>query len=355
MYILLTSMLFHVELRYRLPIYPALLPYAAWALSQIVGFRRQETGDRRQETEGRHNYRAPRISRLVSPGHLVIWSTGAALTCLAIAGVTLLHRPYVSESWLLTRKHTQLWQAQRALEGGDAAGARMHAAAALALDPEGALAPVALARAALAQGDQAGALTALDRAIAALPAHPYAHLLRAAILRDQGDLAGARAEFSYETRSLEDLQGWSWQAFAPFAVPPAGVDVGGALDLGYLRGFWPAVTGDSRWSKSEAEIALGVPQAASARLELKLNGDRPAAASPPRVSILVDERELGQLVTAPGWHSYSFAIPAELISATRRLIITLRSDTFRPRDFDRTSPDSRALGVLVGRVEITTQ
>ena len=32
LYILLTSMLFHVELRYRLPIYPALLPYAAWTL-----------------------------------------------------------------------------------------------------------------------------------------------------------------------------------------------------------------------------------------------------------------------------------------------------------------------------------
>jgi hypothetical protein len=115
------------------------------------------------------------------------------------------------------------------------------------------------------------------------------------------------------------------------------------------------VAGDSRWSKAEAEIVLGVPQGASARLELKLNGDRPAAAPPAHVSISIADRELGQLVAAPGWHSYSFAIPAELIPATRRLMITLRSDTFRPRDFDRSSPDNRALGVLVGRVEITTQ
>jgi hypothetical protein len=133
------------------------------------------------------------------------------------------------------------------------------------------------------------------------------------------------------------------------------VDVGGALDLGYLRGFWPAAPGGSRWSKDEAEIMLSVPQNGSARFELKLNGDRPAGASPLRVRIRVGGRELGQLVAEPGWHSYSFGIPAELIPETRRLIITMRSDTFRPRDFDRSSPDNRALGVLVGRAEVTTQ
>jgi tetratricopeptide (TPR) repeat protein len=133
---------------------------------------------------------------------------------------------------MLARKHTQLWQAQRALDSGDTVGTHAAATAALALDPESALAQVALARAALAQGDPAGALAALDQARAVLPAHPYAHLLRGAILRDQGDLAGARAEFSYEQASLEDLQGWSWQAFAPFAVLPSAVEIGDGLDLG---------------------------------------------------------------------------------------------------------------------------
>jgi hypothetical protein len=73
------------------------------------------------------------------------------------------------------------------------------------------------------------------------------------------------------------------------------------------------------------------------------------------VSIRAGGRELGQLVAEPGWHNYSFAIPAELIPETRRLIITIRSDTFRPRHFDRTSPDNRALGVLVGRAEVIQQ
>ncbi len=332
-YILLSSMLFHVELRYRLPIYPVLLPYASWA---IVNCKLQIA-----------NWARERFSI-----YNLKFTILGALTCLAIAGVTLLHRPYVSESWMLARKHLQLWQDQRALDGGDAAGARAAAYAALALDPESALAQVALARAALAQGDPAGALAALDQAIAALPAHPHAHLLRGAILRDQGDLAGARAELSYEQASLEDLQSWSWQAFAPFAVIPPGLDIGGGLDLGYLRGFWPAAPGGSRWSKEEATIVLGTPRDGSARLELKLDGDRPAGAAPPHVSIRIGEHTLGQLVAEPGWHSYSFAIPAELIPATRRLIITLRSDTVRPRDFDRTSPDNRALGVLVGRVMV---
>jgi 4-amino-4-deoxy-L-arabinose transferase-like glycosyltransferase len=330
LYILLTSMLFHVELRYRLPIYPALLPYAAWIIANWA------------------------------KKHFPIYNLqfailGAALTCLAIAAVTLLHRPYIGESWLLARKHIQLWQSQRALDGGDPARARLAAESALALDPESALAQVALARAALAQGDQAGALAALDRAIRVLPAHPHAHLLRGAILRNQGDQAGARAEFGYEQKSLEDLQDWSWQAFAPFTAPPSVADIGNGLDLGWVRGFWPAAPGGGRWSQLESEIMLGAPPGGNVRLDLKLNSDRPAGAPAPRVRIYISGREIGQLVAEPGWRSYSFAIPAELIPATRRLVLAVRSPTFRPRDYDRISPDNRALGVLVGRVEITTQ
>jgi len=334
LYIVLTSMLFHVELRYRLPIYPALLPYAAWV---IVHCKLQLANWRR--------------------GCLPIYNlqytiSGAALTCLAIVVITLLHRPYVGEAWMLARKHAGLWQAGRALDGGDAAGARASAEHALTLDPESALARVALARAALARGDEVEALSALDQAIAALPAHPHAHLLRGALLRQQGDLAAARAEFGYEQASLEDLQDWSWRMFASFGALPAAVDVGGGLDLGYVRGFWPAEPGGSRWSQSEAEIALGAPSGGGAWLELSLNSRRPVGARAPRVHISVGDREIGQLVAEPGWHSYGFAVPAELIPDTRRLVVAVRSDTFRPRTFDRASPDDRALGVIVGRVEL---
>ncbi|HJZ45621.1 MAG TPA: hypothetical protein VKE41_00585, partial [Roseiflexaceae bacterium] len=337
LYILLTSMLFHVELRYRLPVYPVLLPYAAWALVRIVDCRLQ-IADWRSWKSPIYNLKSAMLA--------------SALTCLAIAGIMLLHRPYVGEAWMLARKHAQLWRAERALAGGDAAGATAAAEAALVLDPDSALGRVALARAALIYGDQDAALIALDQAIAALRAHPHAHLLRGAILRERGDLAGARAEFGYEQASLEDLQRWSSRVFAPLAAYPSAVDVGGGLDLGYVRGFWPAEPGGSRWSTSQAEIVLGAPQAQSLRLELELSGGRPDGATPPHVGISVGGREIGQLLAEAGWHRYGFAIPPDLVPQARRLTVTLSSDTFRPRDFDRASPDNRALGVMVRRVEI---
>jgi len=41
LYTLLTAVIFHVELRYRLPFYPVLIPYAAWALTRIADCRLQ--------------------------------------------------------------------------------------------------------------------------------------------------------------------------------------------------------------------------------------------------------------------------------------------------------------------------
>src|SRR6185503_19836914 len=145
LYTLLTALIFHVELRYRLPLCPVLLPYAAWALARVAGRRSQVTAP------------AGATKVALSPRHLL-----AAVTCLALLALTLLHQPYLSESWMLARKHAQLWQAERSLAGGDASGATSAATAALALDPDSALAHVALARAALIGGEPAPALAELD-------------------------------------------------------------------------------------------------------------------------------------------------------------------------------------------------
>ncbi|KPV43738.1 hypothetical protein SE17_44290, partial [Kouleothrix aurantiaca] len=77
LYTLFTAMLFHTELRYRLPLYPVLLPYAAWALVRTADWRALRS--------------AWRGVRLV----------GAALTVAALVGITLLHAPYLSESVML--------------------------------------------------------------------------------------------------------------------------------------------------------------------------------------------------------------------------------------------------------------
>jgi hypothetical protein len=124
------------------------------------------------------------------------------------------------------------------------------------------------------------------------------------------------------------------------------------LDLGYVRGFWLPEQAGFRWTKSESQVRLAAPESGPVRLVLNLNSGRPAEALPPQVAILIDGSEVGHLVTEVGWRSYSFDIPAALIAGKRQLTVTLRSDTFRPRAFDRASPDDRALGVMVRSVEI---
>ena len=59
-------------------------------------------------------------------------------------------------------------------------------------------------------------------------------------------------------------------------------------------------------------------------------------------------QDVGQLTPTNGWQRYTLALP----SITGPLTITLRSTTFRPRDYDRASPDNRALGVRVRLVAV---
>ncbi len=340
LYTVLTALVFHVELRYRLPLYPALLPYAAWFLVRVADCRPVLSA-----VEGLQiadwNKRQFKIKNLKSKIAL------AFLTCTLATGLMLLNRPYIAESWMLAWKHADLWRAQRALARGDSAGAQAAAQAALDWDSDSALARVALARATLMAGDQPRALDWLDSAIKVLPAHPHAHLLRGAILRAQGQLQAAREELAFEGSSLEDLQGWAWRAFAPAARATSTLDTGGGLDLGFVRGFAPSEDAAFRWSSGESEIMLFAPPGATG-LELRLAAGRPPSAPPATLVVLADGRELGRIQPQNGWRTYSLP----LSHPAGALVLTLRSDTFRPRDYDRASPDDRALGVMVGPVAV---
>ena len=175
LYTVFTGALFHVEYRYRLPLYLALLPCASWALGQLRHWRAIRTG-----------WRSPRA----------LAGLGLGLTLLAL---TCAWRFYPAEAARLGRKHWALWQAERDLAAADAAGlpldqleggiplyaAQAGAATALRHDPRSVLARVLLARIELRSGraDRAGVqlLAAIDQ----LPAHPYAHLVRGDLLRAQ--------------------------------------------------------------------------------------------------------------------------------------------------------------------------
>jgi hypothetical protein len=165
------------------------------------------------------------------------------------------------------------------------------------------------------------------------------------VLRALGEEAAARADLTYETASLEDLQRWGWEVFRPIAPAPESLDIGGGLDLGYLRGFYPAEEGGYRWTRAEAEVRLAT--ASGTELELRLAAMRPAGAVGPVVRVLANGVEIGRITPATEWRTYRLALPDEAIASGDEITVTIVSDTFRPRAFDRASGDNRDLGVAV--------
>ncbi|MFP4437864.1 MAG: hypothetical protein ACLFVO_11510 [Chloroflexaceae bacterium] len=327
LYIVLTAMLFHVELRYRLPLYPVLLPYAALAIVPVG-----------QAAHGRQ-----RRWLIMLP----------LLPVLLIIGVMLLHRPYPAMAWQLGWKHIHLAQAERALVQGDAATATDAAQAALAHDPESVLARVALARAVRLADNPDRAATILREAINILPAHPQPHLLLGDQLRQRGDPAAAHLELRYETASLQDLQTWSWHWLT--TPPPAALDIGGGLDLGMVRGFHAPEEAGWRWTTAVAQVRLTAPVDAD-RLELRLASGRPQAAPAPWLEIRVAGQSLAHFRVAAGWRDYTLLLPTTLPAAATdgasATVIELRSTTFTPRRYDPTSADGRTLGVMVDQIRL---
>jgi 4-amino-4-deoxy-L-arabinose transferase-like glycosyltransferase len=315
LYIVLTGLVFHVELRYRLPIYPALLPYAAWIVAQGLGAWRFLAGWR---------------------------GFGTLATSAAVLALILLHRPYPGEAALLARKHLHLWRSAQARERGYLDQARQQAQAALALDPESALARVALG---LSEPNEAERWW--REAIAVLPQHPYAHLLLGNRLRAGGDLDAARRELAFEANSLEDLQRWSLRTFD--RPPERRVELGDDLDLGLISGFHLPQDGDNaRWTRAGAAVHR---LALESFIHLRLASPRPAAADPAIVQVMLDGESLGSIQVGADWQSFTLEVPESLRG--RAATLSLTTNTFRPRAYDRASPDNRELGVQIDWVATT--
>ena len=330
-YIFATALIFHVELRYRLPVYPVLAPFAALALVRGVHWLHAWLSVR--------PFAFKWLRQIGGQTWLVALAANAAFVTM-----TLLHRNYLAESWLLLNKHTALARAERAVTDSDATAAEHAANAALGWDDTSALARVAQARAALLGGNRAAAEAALNAAIAALPAHPHAHLLRGALLRASGNLAAAKTELAFETASLQDLQAWAWNVFAPISPSPATLAVGSGLDLGFVQGFYPAESG-YRWTKGTAQVQIRVAAGATA-VEFELNPGRPAGVAPPVVIVSSAAGELGRVQLREGWQTYR--VP--LTNPGRTLTVVLQTTTFRPRTFAPANSDNRELGVMLRRV-----
>ncbi|HEY0607679.1 MAG TPA: glycosyltransferase family 39 protein [Herpetosiphonaceae bacterium] len=316
LYILLTGLVFHVELRYRLPLYPALLPYAAWLIA--AGW------------ESRRSWRSWR-------------GVGALATAAAALALVLLHRSYLSEGTMLARKHLHLWQAAQARAQGDLVQATQQAQAALTLDDSSALARVAIGLAAPPEQAERWWQDAINM----LPAHPYAHLLLGNLLRARGEPDAARRELAFEATSLEDLQRWSLRTFDRAAE--SRVDVGDGLDLGLIGGFYlTQEAANARWTRERAAVHR---LALESFIHLRLASPRPPAADPAIVQVALDGMTLGSIEVGGDWQTFTLEVPESLRG--RVATLTLATNTFRPRAYDRASPDNRELGVQVDWIATT--
>ncbi len=317
LYVAGTSLLFHVELRYRLPLYPVLAVAAAPLLPAPA--------------------RRPRSAR---PWRLA----GAGATTVALIALMLLRRPYLQEGVMLARKHWDLWQGDGRL--------------ALRLDPDSALARVQMAapllRDCAEQPDRCTQAEALLReAIRRKPAHAYPHLLLGGLLRRRQAVEAARQELRFETASLEDLQQWMVHRFGPRGEQR--LDLGDGLDLGDIEGFYPAADG-YRWTTGKATIWLRQPRARGV-LRLRLAAGHPGG-KPVPVQIHLGSVDLGSFVVRSGWQTLEVPVPAQDRETARTAVaapvvaLTIEVPTFRPRDFDRASPDNRDLGLEIDWVEL---
>lgn len=319
LYVVLTTLVFHVEYRYRLPLLPALLPFAGLMLAD---WRTALTDLQRRPL-----------------------AAAALLAPVACLTLTLLHANYVVLGWQLGTKHWRLGQAESALARGDAPAARRAAEAALARDPGSALARIALARADLLEGDRLGALQWLDAAVSAVPDHPQAHVLRGDVRRSLGDYAGARTDLAYETASLQDLQRWLWER--SITPAPTRLDLGNGLDLGFIMGFHGPRSGEEgfRWTTHTARLRLSGD---TRIVRLRLASGRPAGTAPVKVMVRARGIPLRTLEVASAWSEHVLELPP---GSEEEILLELKTPTFMPRQFDRASPDGRRLGVKLAWVE----
>lgn len=340
LYTVFTGVLFHVEYRYRLPLYLVLLPCAAWFLDGFWAWRRP------------HLLRQPRV-------------VAAGALGLMVLALTLSFRGYPGEAIRLGRKHLFLTQAEESLalwvdplpaDLADTSSnigvykAQSQAAKALQLDPRSVTARVLLARVDLALKQPDRALANLDAAISQLPAHPYAHLLRGDLLRARGNMAAARRDLAFETDSSEDLQRWAQLRFTQTPLSTT-LDLGGGLDLGFIGGLYPAEADGSRWTSAAAYVLLAPPEAAR-EIVLRAAAQRPSGVALPAVEVELNGRVVGTYPVPAAWGEITLMLPTD-IAPTAPLIISMRpTTTFVPHATDPSNPDGRELGIRLDWVRL---
>jgi len=348
LYNLATAPLLFAINRFRLPLMPFALIFAAYALAaglQLLARRRASAAQ---------PSRPP--ARLHGPaGAGWMWATGALAGLLWLVAATPYaylepRAPDEPARWASylgpypsSLEITRLAIAARPRAEGD----RRFAAALREDDFAG-------AAAALRSGQVSAEVARLGEALIAARAGRYADVLRllpaetvdrardarGAVLRGDalrslGDEAAARATFTQRYVDDANPVDWAWEWLRP--APTRRIDLGGNLDLGYIAGCYlgegdPVERTTWRWCTDGARLRFPAAGTGGAQ-ELLLHADGRGwpidMGPPPPVQVLAGGRVVGEFAPdAGGPRTFSVQIPA--VAEGADVVITLRARTFVP-------------------------
>ncbi len=314
LYLFMILVVFHTEIRYRMPLAPYAFAGAAGGLALL------RSGKRRK---------AARVAALAG---------ATVMAALALA-------PFAPLAWRGTVSFVRVRAADRALARGDTAAAAAAATRASAADPTSTWPWIRYARWLAASGHPAEALAAYARAapLREVPWEPPATrpaLLDALGRPEEARLAGAEANRIAQLADSWILLDVAWRAVVP---PPADEVLMARGDEGAVRDFGQA-RGDYRWSRPGAQVRLHPRTPAAAYdLVLEMGAPAPAPAGGREVGVIVDGERAETFTVGPSFAEYRMRVPAPRDGS---LDIVLRA---RPWSH---SGQSAAQGVAVRRVAV---
>lgn len=360
LYNVLTAPLLFAINRFRLPLLPFVFIFAAYALSV-----RCETRDVRRRApcwQSAFSGWAFVIGLLLA---LAVWTPYAYLQPPPATLASYLG-PYPSSlvstiiAWNERPAYIREQQLRTALGAGDAAATRSLLETSDFPPHIQAIAwPLLLAL----EGQPAAGLAQLDQQANTPLTDWQAAVVRGDLLRHMGELDAARHALSPTFVDNHNPVEWAWQWLHPAPLANNHIDLGGDLDLGYIRGFYlgegEAGVGTFRWSTAEAHLRF--PQAGNAgKQQFCMRADGrgwPNDLGAPRLRLITGQQVFAHITLERDVLVYCAALPAS-VPAGADIVITIHSDIFTPEADDLLTQQGvqagqlRLLGVRIDWAEV---
>ena len=213
------------------------------------------------------------------------------------------------------------------------------------------------------EGQPADGLALLDRQTNTPLTDWQEAVVRGDLLRHMGELDAARETLSPTFVDNHNPVEWAWHWLHPAPLANNHIDLGGDLDLGYIRGFYlgegEAGVGTFRWSTAEAHLRF--PQAGIAGEQqfcMRADGRGwPNDLALPRLQLITRQQVFASITPQRDVQVYCATLPASM-PAGADIVITIHSDIFTPEADDLLTQQGiqagqlRLLGVRIDWAEV---